>query len=153
MIGAKVAIDMSPAEGLKKGGLRKAMRVGLNRALSPVKASVVAHAEAVKRYGFLAKAIRIRTRTYPADRFVGVVGPSTKYVRTKGTYKRGKRKGEKRKHVPANYAHLVQGGTKRSKAKPWLSLAQAETAARFVEQVGVEIGREIELELARNRAG
>lgn len=151
MIGGRVQLDMTPADGLKKSGIRKAMRIGVNRAASPVKASVVAHAEAVKRYGFLAKAIRIRTRVYPADRYVAVVGPSTRYVRQKGKYTRGPKKGQPRVSRPSKYAHLVESGTKRSQAKPWLKPAHAATAGRFLDQVGREVGREIELELARHQ--
>ena len=152
MIGSRVELDMRPAEGLCQGGIRRAMRIGLNRAASPVKASVVGHAEAIKRFGFLAKAIRIKTKSYPADRFVAVIGPSTKYTRTKGKFKKGKRKGQPKKFVPGKYAHLVERGTKRSQAKPFLGPAHAATAARFLEQVGIETGREIEQELARRAA-
>ncbi|VTU02777.1 : HK97-gp10_like [Gemmataceae bacterium] len=146
---ARYELDLSPAAGLKGGGLRKALRIGLNRAASPVKAAVVSNAEAVKRYGFLAKAIRIRTKVYPADKFVAVIGPSSKFVRQKGKFKKGKRKGQPKKAIPAKYAHLVERGTKRSRAQPFLGKAHAETAARFLDQVGAEVGREIEQELAR----
>lgn len=153
LFGSRLDLDTTPADGLiRKGGLRKATRIGLSRAASPVKASVVSHAEAVKRYGFLARAIRIRLRTYPADKFVAVIGPSTKYSRTKGTYSRGKSKGQKRVSRPSKYAHLLEGGTKRSKAKPWLKPAYDATAGRFLARAGVEVGKEIELELARQRA-
>lgn len=151
MMAAHLELDLKPAEGLRASGLRKATRIGLNRAASPVKASVVSHATNVKRFGFLAKSIRIRLRTYPGDKFVAVIGPSTKFVRTKGKFKRGKRKGQPRKQVPAKYAHLVEKGTKRSKARPWLAPAHAESAARFVAQAGVEIGREIERLLTAGR--
>ncbi|HEX4606628.1 MAG TPA: hypothetical protein VH092_00325 [Urbifossiella sp.] len=149
MIGGRVEIDMSPAEGLRKSGLRKATRIGLNRASAPVKASVVSHAEAVRRYGFLAKSIRIRLRSYPADRFVAVIGPSTAVVRKKGKYTRGKKKGQPKLIKPSKYACLVEKGTKHSKAKPWLKPAYDETAAKFIASVGVEIGREVDKELAK----
>lgn len=152
MISGRVELDMSPAEGLRKGGIRKATRIGLSRAASPVKAAVVSHAERVKKYGFLAKAIRIRLRTYPADRFVAVIGPSTKYVRTKGKYRRGPKAGEKKVHRPSKYAHLVESGTKRSRPKPWLKPAHDATARQFLDRAGAEVGKEIEQELARQRA-
>jgi hypothetical protein len=116
MIGASVELDMTPAEGLAKGGLRKATRIGINRAASPVKASVVSHAEAVKRYGFLAKSIRIRLRSYPADRFVAVIGPSHEVHPDQGKCSPAGKKGEPRKCRPSKYAHLVEKGTKRSAA-------------------------------------
>ncbi len=149
MIVSRVDLDMSPADGLRQGGLRKALRIGINRAASPVKASVVSHALAVKKYGFLAASIRIKVKAYPADRFVTVIGPSTKYTRSRGKFKKGKRKGQPKKSIPSKYAHLVERGTKRSLAKPWLAPAHAESAGRFLIQAGVETGREIELELSR----
>lgn len=152
VIAARAEIDLSPAEGLRKGGIRKAMRIGLNRAASPVKASVVSHASAVKRFGYLGKSIRIKLKGYPADRFVAVIGPSTKYTRTKGKFKRGKRKGEKRVFKPSKYARLVETGTGRSKARPWLKPAYDESAGPFIDRAGVEVGREIQLELARHQA-
>jgi len=152
MINAKFQVDLTPGEQLAKNGLRRATRIGLNRAAAPVKASVVSHANAVKRYGFLAKSIRIRLRIYPSDRYVAVVGPSMNYVRTKGKKKRGKYKGSPRRHRPAYYAHLVERGTKRSRAKPWLKPAHAESAGRFIEDARREVGKEIERELDRQRA-
>ncbi len=152
MIGARVDLDLTPAEGLRKGGIRKATRIGISRAASPVKAAVVSHATAVKKFGYLAKAIRIRLKVYPADKFVAVIGPSTKYTRTKGKYTRGKRKGEKRVYRPSKYAHLVESGTRRSQARPWLKPAHAESAGRFLATAAAEVGREIELELSRRAA-
>src|SRR5262245_63377249 len=117
MIAAKFQVDLTPGEQLAKSGLRRASKIGLNRAASPVKASVVSHANAVKRYGFLAKSIRIRLRIYPSDRYVAVVGPSMNYARTKGKRKRGKYKGSPRRHRPAYYAHLVERGAKDRKSR------------------------------------
>lgn len=148
MLKARMDLDLSPAEGLTKGGIRKAMRIGLNRAASPVKAAVVSHAEGVKRFGYLAKSIRIRLRIYPNDRFVAVIGPSTKVSRKKGKFKRGPRKGQPRVFVPSKYAHLVEKGTKRSRAKPWLQPAHDEAAPQFVQQAPAEVIREIENQLA-----
>jgi hypothetical protein len=149
MIGTRVELDMRPADGLRKGGIRKALRIGLNRASAPVKASVVSHAEAVKRYGFLAKSIRIKLKGYPADKFVSVIGPSTKFTRTKGKFTKGKREGQPRLSRPSKYAHLVERGTKRSLPKPWLAPAHAESAGRFLMNAAAEVGREVEAELNR----
>lgn len=152
MIRARGEIDMRPADGLRKGGIRRALRIGLNRAASPVKASVVSHAEGVRRFGFLAKSIRIRLRVYPGDRWVAVIGPSTRYTRQKGKFKTGKRAGQPRKSVPAKYAHLVERGTARSKARPWLRPAHDATSAGFLRTAAAEIGREIDQQL-RQAAG
>jgi hypothetical protein len=151
VIAARVAMDLSPAEGLRNGGIRKATRIGLCRAASPVKAAVVNHAEGVKRYGFLGKSIRIRLRSYPADRFVVVIGPSAKYTRTKGKFTRGPKKGQPRRFVPAKYALLVEKGTGRSKPRPWLRPAHDAAAPRFLQEAAAEVGKEIEAELARRK--
>lgn len=149
LLGGSVKLDMSPAEGLRAGGIRKATRIGINRAASPVKATVVAAAEGVRRFGFLAKSIRIRVRQYPADRWAAIIGPSTKYQRKKGTYKRGKRAGQPRISKPSKYAHLVERGTKRSRARPWLKPAHAAAAPRYLSAVGPAIGGAIQDELRR----
>lgn len=148
-VSTRVELDMRPAEGLRKGGIRRAMRIGMSRAASPVKASVVAHAEAIRRYGFLAKSIRIKLRSYPAERFVAVIGPASKFKAGRGKFKKGKRAGQPRKFVPSKYAHLVERGTKTSRARPFLEPAQKATSGAFLRRVGVEIGREIEQELAK----
>jgi len=144
-------VDLTPGEELARKGLRRATRIGVSRAASPVKGSVVSHANAVRRYGYLAKSIRIRLQSYPSDRFVAVVGPKMNYFRTKGKYKRGKKKGQPRRHRPAYYAHLVERGTKRSRAKPWLAPAHAESAGRFIDDARREVAKEIERELDRQR--
>lgn len=146
---ARVELDLTPGEKLARSGLRKATRIGMNRAASPVKAAVVSAASAVKRYGYLAKSIRIRLRSYPADRFVAVVGPSTKFTRVKGRYTRGQTPGAARLNKPWKYAWLVEWGTKRSRAKPWLRPAQAAAGPAFVKRAQAEVGKEIAKELAR----
>jgi hypothetical protein len=151
-LSARATVDMRPAESLRAGGARKATRIGLNRASAPVKAAVVSEATAIKRYGFTAKSIRIRLRQYPPDKWVSVIGPGASFSRTKGKYQRGKRKGQARKHVPANVAHIVNKGSKRTKPKPFLTKAHARTAAGFVRDAEREVGKEIAAELAR-RAG
>lgn len=152
MIKAQYDLDLTPAERLRAAGIRKAVRIGLSRAAKPVKASVVSHALAVKRFGFLAKSIRIKTIVYPADKYVVVIGPSTTFTRSLGKFKRGKRKGQKKVAIPAKYAHLVEEGTSRSRAKPWLKPAYEETAGPFLARVREEIGREVALELDRETA-
>lgn len=152
MLGGRVELDLSPADQLRGSGLRRALRIGISRAASPVKASTVRHAEAIKRYGFLAKSIRIRLRVYRSDKFVAVIGPSASYTRTKGKITRGPRKGQARKFRPSRIAHLVEKGTRHSRARPWLAPAFAESAGRYLRDVGTEIGREVEKELARAAA-
>lgn len=144
-------LNLTPAESLKRYGIRKAIRIGANRAAAKVKAEVVNQAERIKLHGFTAKSIRIKVKVYPNDRYVSIVGTSSKYQRTKGRIKRGKNKGKPRVIKPSKYAHLVEGGTKRSKAKPWLKPAYDASAGPYMADVQREVGRELELELARQR--
>lgn len=151
MIGARVQLDLSPMAGLKGAGIRRALRIGMNRALSPVKASVVEHAAAIADTHALEKSIRIRLRTYPGDKYVGIIGPSTTFKRTRGKFTRGARAGQRRLHIPAKVAHLVEHGTRRSRARPWLRPAHAATAHEFLDRARVEVGREMLAELERRR--
>jgi HK97 gp10 family phage protein len=152
VISTEVKVDLSPTDRLRNGGIRKACKIGLNRAAAPVKASVVSHAEAIRRFGFLAKSIRIRSKVYHGDKFVAVIGPASKFVRGRGKFKKGKRKGEAKRFIPSKYAHLVERGTKTSRPNPFLKPAHAATSGQFLRSVGVEIGREIEQELAKRAA-
>lgn len=149
MLAARVDLDLSPSEGLQKSGLRKATRIGLNRAASPVKAAVVSHAEAVKRFGYVGKAVRIRLRTYPADRFVAVIGPSTKYTRKKGKFSRGKKKGQARVFRPSKYAALVNSGTRHGRPTHWLDQARDQAGPGFVATAPGLVLQEIDNQLAR----
>lgn len=149
MIKVQYDLNLTPAERLKNAGLRKAIRIAVNRASRIVKDSTISHANAIKRYGFIAKSIRIRVKVYKEFRYVSIIGTSTKFTRTKGKFKRGPNKGKPRKITPARYAHLVEGGTQRSKAKPWLAPAKDDSAAAYFQEVALQVKREIELELAR----
>lgn len=154
MIKFKVQYDLNltAAQQLHAYGIRKAIRIAVNRASAPVKAAEVAAAEGIARYGFTAKSIRIRVKVYPGDRFVSVVGTSRAFKRTKGKYKRGKRKGEKRLIIPANYAWLVERGTKHARAKPWLKSAAEASLPQYQANVIEGVRTEIEAQLARRAA-
>jgi HK97 gp10 family phage protein len=143
MLKASFALDLSPAERLRRSGIRKAVRIAANRAAAPVKAVMVANAERIKDRGGIAKSIRIRVKIY-GDRFVTIIGPSRSYKRSAG---RGKPK-----KVPASYAHLVERGTKRTKPKPFVRPTLAATKDQFYAAASREVGIEIAKELDRQRA-
>lgn len=151
---AQYDLDLTPLESLRAYGLRKALRIAGNRAAAKVKASEVRTAEAVKLFGLLAKSIRIRVKVYGAfgERFVSIVGPSSKFKRNRGKYTRGKRKGQPRVKQPSRYAHLLERGTGRSRPRPWLKPAYDESAGRYLEDVRREVAAEIEKELTRRSA-
>ena len=153
MIGGRFQLDLSGLKGVTPGELRKASAIAVMAGASPVKAAVVSNAEGIKRFGFTAKSVRIRRRFYAASlRMVAIVGPSRKYVRTKGKFTRGPKKGQPRKHVPAKVAHLVEKGTKRSRARKFISPALAATWKLYEQRVRDRFGREIEAAIARRAA-
>lgn len=88
-----------------------------------------------RRTGFLQKSIGPFTKSYKGAA-VGMAGPKRKFIREDGVFKKGRRKGEVRKIVPANYAHLA--GPKRKERfrkpafagskRPWERINTTETA-------------------------
>lgn len=143
MSAARIELDLSNLDKLRKGAARKAVRIAVNRASAPVKAAVVAGAERLRRFGYLAKAQRIRVRIY-GGKFVSVIGPTRKFVRTKGKITRGPKKGEARRFRPANYAHLVELGTEHGRARPFLMPALAATKGTYARLIRSEVKRELE---------
>lgn len=145
-------VGLTQLERLNAYGLRKAVRIAVNRAAAKIKATVVSKANAVRRYGFLGRSIRIRVKVYRQLCHVAIIGTTRGFKRTKGKFTRGPKKGQKRVIVPSRYAHLVERGTKWTKAKPFIKPAEAESVPRFREDVKREIAKEIQLELARQAA-
>ena len=146
--------------------LRKACRVAINRAARPVKARVVANAQAIKRRGLLAKSIRIKAKLYGTDNHVLVVGPSMRFSRAAGKT-RGKRGAagrdasgrhrkatgavapEKRRHVPWRYAGVISSPRAGRRFRPWLRDAHAATAGQYLRDVRREVARELARALGR----
>lgn len=147
-------IDMSPAEALAKYGLRKAVRIGVNRAAAIVKAAEVAESGKLGGLGYTPRSIRILVRVYPNDHYTAVIGTGRGVKFSRGRYKRGKHKGEKRLIRPSKYAWLVIRGTKH--ARPgfnWLQSTLDATSEPYRQKVCEEVAREIEKELARRSGG
>ncbi len=150
---AEVQLDLTALMKLRKGA-RRAVFKAAGRAAKPVRAAVIARAEAIRRYGFLAKSIGTKTRTYPGGRIVSVVGPKMKFSRI--TPKKGKsgrdaatgrftagasREGQR--HVPYLYSWLLEKGTKRSRKKPFLKPAWDAEGAGYRGRLLREIDREL----------
>jgi hypothetical protein len=129
-------------ERLKKN-FRKAVLIGSNRAAKPTRGQVSESALRIARYGHLAKSIGTKSRIYPSGNYAAAIGPKMSFVRSLGVWTRGKRKGQKKRSVPYKYAHLVEKGTKRSKARPFLGTAAAEVA-EYPARAALEIEREVE---------
>jgi len=145
VVSADVRVDLGPLEELASGkALRRALKIGINRAARPVKAAVKSEASSIQRYGYLAKSIRIKAIVYESGNAVAVIGPTRKYQGRKGKFTRGPRKGESRVFIPANYAHLVEKGTAHARPHPFLKPALNSTLTQYLEAVKDEIRKEVE---------
>lgn len=145
MIRASFDLDLGDLIDLRDKKIRKAIRIGINRAAKPVRAQVKAEAERIKLQGFTAKSIGTKQKVYRAGLVViVVVGPKRSYKRVKGKYSRGKRKGESKVFRPASVAHFVEKGTSRSKPEPFLQPALDQTSGKYQESLADEIKAEID---------
>lgn len=113
---------------------RAVTKRAINRAARPVRAAVVAQAENIKRFGFLAKSIRQKSKVYSKDSHVLVVGPSMRYERKKGKISRGPRKGQPRIYAPWRYSNVITS-PKSNKYRPWLKNAFHATSERYLQPV------------------
>ncbi len=129
-IGGTMEIDLSGLIALQRG-LPAAIKAAVERSARPVQSRVKAEAAAISRYGFLAASIMTKVKAYRPDNVVTIVGPNVGFTRTEGTYSRGKRKGQARKHTPAMYAWLVDQGTSRSRKFGFLERAMSATAGNY----------------------
>ena len=144
MIQGQVTLDIEPLKNVRKSGFRKALRIALNRSAAVVKASVVSHAESIKKTGTLAKSIRIKIIIKQAsNQFSAVIGPSRSFKKTKGKYKRGRKQGEKKVYSPSRYSSILEFGGKRQNRKPFIGPAFAETYSKFQTMVNSEVKKEL----------
>lgn len=83
---------------LKTSVQKKLLRRAVNKGSTPILKTIKKNAP--RRTGFMKKAMARKVRTYKSGAVVAVMGPKREAV---GTY-------NDRKYVPANVAHLVEGG-------------------------------------------
>jgi HK97 gp10 family phage protein len=143
---AQWKVNVDPEKQIRKltnALTNKSMRIAMNAASAPVKAAVVS--QVPHKYGYLAQAQRIRLRQYKSSQvWVSIIGASRSYVRVKGKRTRGPNKGQGIKHRPANYAHLVEGGTKYFAGKHFMKAAKQQTQHRFAEILCQRLRMEID---------
>lgn len=111
-----------PAKFVKKYGRRALTKAG-RRIVKVAKTRVP------KRTGQLKKSLGQKGKTYK-DTVVVIVGPRTGYAITDETGKR---------HDPAKIAHLVERGTAKAPAHPFLRPAYDETEAETKALIASEI--------------
>jgi HK97 gp10 family phage protein len=133
MITAKLYIDISPLEGLRKTLVSKILRKAVTEASKIVKQTVASNASSIKRFGFLAKSIGVKIKTYSEKKSaVAIVGPRSKWFKEIAGRK---------------YRHLLEGGTKRSRQKPFLKPAFDSTKDQYLTTLANAIERGIATQL------
>lgn len=148
-------LNLTELERLKNYGIRKALRIAVNRAARLIKDATTTEAERIADTGTLAKSQRIKVKVYREFTMVTIVGPARNFTRQGKKLTRGRkvrvpfRRGLKRLIRPGRYAHIAERGSKRSKAVPWKGPAEAKSVPRFQREVTAEIAREITKELSR----
>lgn len=134
MIKASVELDLSKLDYVRGSGMNKAIRMGFNKAMVPVKQAVISNAPADK--GSLKKSIKIKIKYYKSRKaWAGIAGPSAKFKRSGGKVKRGPNKGQKRVIRPARYAHVVNWGSKKMKGRKFLERSLSSTQAKFANEL------------------
>lgn len=138
------------------------------KAGTPLKNAVKKHARRVGDTGALASSVKSSVRVFrrvgrgsDGKVFVSkskLAGAASLWVGSDKSYTTTVlRKGEKkqRKAAPANYAHLVEFGTKRQKAKPFVRPAISEAGPRALDVLakGLQVGLAREAARLKKKAG
>lgn len=150
MISMKLVSYRVDLKKVKRSLQARGVKRAIKTCIPPVVEAVRSAASRVKRYGFLAKSISFKIKAYK-NAVVGIIGPLSKFKRRKGVRKRGKFAGDPIYHRPAYYAHLVERGSYRSKAKPFLRPARMATRASYRKNVAEQIAIEIRAEFDKQR--
>lgn len=139
----KVELDLSKFAYVKGSLANKALRIAINKAASPVKATVIAQAPAVK--GNLKKSVKIKVKHYKANAvWTAIIGPSASFKRSGKMSKKGKNKGQKRVIRPARYAPIVE------KKRGFLKSSLSASRNKFIQTLEVALTQQINVLLAKN---
>jgi HK97 gp10 family phage protein len=149
LIDGKIAIDLTPLEGLKKSLANKILRKAVTQAGRVVRDAVKQNAITIKKHGYLAKSIGIKVKVYK-DTAIAVVGPRSKWTKVVGVRTRGKHKGEPITFRPSYIAHLVEKGTKRSMHKAFLKPALNSTTSQYMQIASDAIAQGIQEQLSKS---
>jgi len=147
-------------EGLKAGKQRKYVRRGVTKAGRLLAKDVKQRARAIKQTGLLALSIGSKTWTARDKSAIGVsIGPRTGFRRAIVKKKRGgfkvlsKKKsaeatGKQTWRDPTKYGHIVELGSRRTAAKPFIRPAVAakerEAGDKVIEEVNIGVTMEWE---------
>jgi hypothetical protein len=197
LIKASIRMDFTGLESMRKSGLRKAMRIGVNRAATTIKVAMIKTAMAVshgvpknkpkarkklslrqvqglgrREYSrfvkrltkshekeqerikggkkrrrnrttttsMLVRSIKIKVKMYDnSNKVVVIVGPKKSIKQVLGTNKKGKEIANR----PARYAHVLEHGSKKMRAKPFVAQAYQNSDRDFQLRLGREVRREV----------
>lgn len=119
----------------------------LRYGMIPVRKSAQSYAKSIKDTGQLYKSIgltvrRIRRKLQYINRYTARVGARGGFNLKIGTYTRGKKKGKAINRDPRYYSHLVEYGTSKMPARPFIrpAVESNEDAIMAGLQKGYEIG-------------
>lgn len=148
MIGGTFIVDLSPLNNLKKNLVNKILKKATTVGGRVVRDAVKQNAQSIQKFGFLAKSIGIKVKIYGSNA-VALVGPRSKWVREKGIRTRGEHKGQAIRFRPSYTAKLVEQGTRRSAARPWLKPALSSTAENYLQVAAEAVKQGIEQQLKK----
>lgn len=95
---------------------RQAMRESITKASRPIVREAKNRLKPYKDTGLLAKSIKRRVRTYKSSKMVLIaIGPDRNVVGSAES-----ESGQTRTRRPVRYAHLVEFGTRRTRARPFM---------------------------------
>lgn len=136
----EAALLKLPAE-LAKTVEADALRYGM----IPVRKAAQNYARGIRDTGQLYKSIgltvrRVRRKLQYVNRYTARVGPRGGFRITTGTYTRGKNKGKPIYRDPRYYAHLIEYGTSRQPARPFIRPAIEASEGAIID--GLAMGYE-----------
>ena len=149
---ADISLDISGVRELRKAlkdlpanMQKRIFKVSVDSGLRVLRKAARTNARAVKDTGALAKSIDIKSKVYPSGFTYGAVGPD----RSKSYPAPAHRKTKSGTIRPANYAHLVEDGTSRTAAKPFLRPAFESSGETAMSAMAAGISKGLDREVKK----
>ena len=152
MIDVTVRATVDPvklAKDLKDSVRKKSLRKALRPAADPTLQAAKSNTAQARRFGYLKRSLTKKVKVPRSGNGYAVVGPRSKAVYVRGVVTRGKRKGEPRRFRPSFYMHLVNKGSRRSRAYHNLDNAVRSGGPQFSMILAARLKQEITSELAK----
>lgn len=131
-------VDEIRNKALRRGAKRGASIIlAAAKSMAPVELGTDSLARA--RAGLLRRSLGTKIKVYPSGRVVAIIGVRRGMKKAIGRRVRGKNKGAIVYYDPAKTAHLVELGTSRSRARPFLRPALDATRGGVVDGMIREI--------------